>query len=528
MKKVVTVFVILIMATAMVFMGCKKEAATTESGPAKVTVEIFDRGTDGGRTTVDNNAWTQWIQEKVLKDLNIEISFIPVGRWSEGTDIINLMASATAPDLCYTYSGPMISSFRDQGGILNLQPYVERLLPDMKKLLGADPAFSGKDFIYRQQEPDGRVFSVPSYRVALAQRNIFIRKDWLDTLGLALPTTTQQFYNALVAFRDRDPGNVGRNNVIPFMMGSGAWWELASFIHPSIDPTLSDRDRYIYNIAGRYYAYPGYKEGARLMNQWYNEGLIFRDFPLMTGDDAQNIIKSGLAGAIAGNWDVPYRTDNKVLEDLRLLVPNADFVPVDAIQSSDGITHKDMMDKIGLQIFVPTFSRNAEAALRYLNWLCIKENYTFLQIGQEGVNHQIVNGVPSIQTRPPNDPWFQNSTQNIDITMPMNGIEMGSADLNARVLALSYGGYSADVIVNAYSVSTRNARAPVVVNIPTSVDGIYGQTLVDKGDALLSQAVTARPAEFDRIWDAGIRDWMQSGAQEIMDERIAIANQWKW
>jgi putative aldouronate transport system substrate-binding protein len=525
MKKILAVLVILIMTTALVFAG---GSSGTTTGGNSIRVEIFDRGTDGGRTQVDNNAWTRWIQDKVRRDLGIEVTFVPVGRWSENTDIVNLMASGSAPDLCYTYNTSMISGFRDQGGILNLAPYVERLLPDMKKLLGADPAFAGKDFIYRQQEPDGRMFSIPSYRVALAQRNIFIRKDWLDTLGLALPTTTQQFYNALVAFRDRDPGNVGRNNVIPFMMGSGAWWELASFIHPFIDPNLSDRDRYIYNVAGRNYAFPGYKEGARLMNQWYNEGLIFRDFPLMTGDDAQNIIKSGVAGAIAGNWDVPYRTDNKVLEDLRLLVPNADLVPIDAIQSSNGVTVKDMMDKTGLQIFLPTFSRNAEAALRYLNWLCIKENYTYLQIGQEGVNHRMVNGIPEIIARPANDPWFQNSSQNIDITMPMNGIEMGSADMNARVLALSYGGYAPEIIVNAYNISTRNARAPVVVNIPTSQDGIYGQALVDKGDALLSQAVTARTADFDRIWDAGYRDWLQSGAQAIMDERRGIANQWRW
>jgi putative aldouronate transport system substrate-binding protein len=528
MKKTLAVLVIILMATAMVFMGCNRTATTT-SGPSKVTVEIFDRGTDGGRTQVDNNAWTQWIQEKVLKDLNIELSFIPVGRWSEDTDIINLMASGTAPDLCYSYSGPMISSFRDQGGILDLTPYVERLLPDMKRLLGADPAFAGKDFIYRNTDPNtGKMYSIPSYRVALAQRNTFIRKDWLDKLGLPLPTTTQQFHDALVAFRDRDPGGVGRNNVIPYFQDSGARWGLANIIQASIDPTLSNRDRYVYT-QDRNVLFPGYKEGVRLMNAWYNEGLIFRDFPLMTvADEGNNIIRSGVVGAFGGNWDLPYRTDYKLIEDLRANVPGADFVPVDAFQSSDGITHKDMMDKVGLQIFVPSFSKNPEGALKYLNWLCIQENYNFLQIGQAGVNHNLVSGVPAIITRPANDPWFQNSSQNIDMTMPMNGVEMGSADMNARVLALSYGGFPADIIVEAYAISTRNASAPVVVNVPTSQNGIYGQTLIDKADALLAQAITARPADFDRIWDAGIRDYLQSGGQAVMDERVAIANSWKW
>jgi putative aldouronate transport system substrate-binding protein len=38
---------------------------------------------------------------------------------------------------------------------------------------------------------------------------------------------------------------------------------------------------------------------------------------------------------------------------------------------------------------------------------------------------------------------------------------------------------------------------------------------------MLTEAVTTRPENFDRVWDAGIRDWLNSGAQEIIDERKA-------
>ena len=525
MKRTIALLIVLLITATLLFAGGGAQQGAT--GATRLTVQLFDRGTDGGRSRVDQNAWTQWIQEKVLRDLNIEVTFFPVGRWTENTDIINLMASGSAPDLCYTYNTGMISSFRDQGGILNIAPHVG-LLPDARRLLGDDPAFPGNDFVMRDLEPDGRMFSIPSYRIALAQRNIFIRKDWLDALGLPLPRTTQEFENALRAFRDRDPGNVGRANVIPFMQSSDARWGFANIIHPFIDVNLSDRDRYIYNIGGRNIYYPGYKEGARMLNRWYNEGLIFRDFPLMVGDDANNILKSGFAGAYSGNWDHPFRNDQNIIADLRLNVPNADFVPIDPIQSSDGITHKDMFDKVGLRVFVPVFSRVPEAALRYLNWLCVPENYTFLQLGQVGVNHRIVGGVPEIIARPANDPWIQNSSQNIDFTMLMNGVETGNHNNNIRVLALSYDGFPADVVVDAYNMSISNARAPVVVNIPTSQDGVYGQTLQDKADALLAQAVTANPAQFDAIWDAGIRDWLQSGGQAVMDERIAIANRWTW
>jgi putative aldouronate transport system substrate-binding protein len=292
---------------------------------------------------------------------------------------------------------------------------------------------------------------------------------------------------------------------------------------------MSDRDRYANSTPRATVLYPGFKEGVRMLNQWYNEGLIFRDFPLMkTADDFYNALKSGVAGAFSGNWDLPYRTDYKIIEDLRRNVPGADFVPVDCFQSSDGIARKDMYDKVGLQIFVPSSSKSQEAALKYLNWLCIKENYNFIQVGNEGMNHRLVNGIPEIITRPGGDPWIQNSSQNIDFTMPQNGIELGNQDMNVRAMAFSYGGYPADVIVNAYNLSTKNARAPVVVTTPTTKDGVYGQTITDKVDALLAQSIMGSAASFDATWDAGIRDIMASGGQEIIDERVQIASTiWK-
>ena len=59
--------------------------------------------------------------------------------------------------------------------------------------------------------------------------------------------------------------------------------------------------------------------------------------------------------------------------------------------------------------------------------------------------------------------------------------------------------------------------------VATTQDGIYGQTLADKADAVIAQSITARPADFDRVWDAGVADWLSSGGQAVMDERADIA-----
>ncbi|MCL2180299.1 MAG: extracellular solute-binding protein [Treponema sp.] len=486
----------------------------------RLSVEVFDRGTDGGRSLAHDNEWTKWIQEKVRRDLNIEVTFIPVGRWSENTDIVNLMAAGpgSAPDLCYTYALDMINAFRDQGGVMNLAPYIDSYLPDLKTLLGSDPSFPGRDLIHRDRDAaTGNVFSIPSFRVAIAQRNTFIRKDWLDALNLRTPTNMTEFYNCLTAFRTRSaqlPGNVG-NRVVPFGVNEDARWGLADMIQHYLDPR-TDRDRWVYAIADRNIYMNGYKRGVQEMNKWYNERLIFQDFPLMTtADDFYNMIKSGVVGAFCQNWDFPYRTDINILEDLRRNVPGADYIPVSVANN------REVMDKPGLRIFIPNFSPNKDAALKYLNWLAKPENYRFLQLGTEGVNHEMVGGLPRTIATAPQHPWIMNSPNNIDLTMPMNGVEMGSPELNGRVLGLSYGNTPPEVVANAYVVSITGARGPAVWQATTTVNQ-YGADLREMADDLIAQAIRATTANFNRIWDTGIQSWLRAGGQEVFDERSRL------
>ncbi|MCL2277499.1 MAG: extracellular solute-binding protein [Treponema sp.] len=528
MKKILLALAVVLIAV-MAMVGCQRETRpAASSGGGAITVEIFDRGMDGGRSNAADNAWTKWIQEKVKADLNIDVTFIPVGRWSENVDIVNLMASGSAPDLCYTYNTEMISQFRQMGGILDLAPYIDQYLPDFRRLLGPDPALQGQDLVYRDRDPVTQsVYSVPSVVVNNPQRNMFIRKDWLDILGLQMPTTTQQFYEALIAFRDnadRLPGS-GGNRVIPFGQDSDARWGLAQIVYAHFDIFSNRQDNrnfWIQNFSDRPITVDGYKEGLRIANRWFNEGLIYNDFPLMTvADDFFNLLKTGRVGAYSGNWDHPFRTDNNINGDLARNVPGAQFVPIDPI-AVNGVTHKFVSDKPGLRIFIPSNSSNPVAALQYLNWLSKFENYNFIQIGHAGINHNMVGGVPQIIPASAGHEWIQNSANNIDITIPMNGIELGSPELNARVLALGYSGTAPELIVQAFSMSTANGRAPVVYQAITTLDGVYGQTLRDKADALIAQAVRAPIAQFDSVWDAGMRDYLQSGAQEIMDERARL------
>ncbi|MDR0644064.1 MAG: extracellular solute-binding protein [Treponema sp.] len=525
MKKKIFGVAAVILCVVIVMIGCHRQTVASDDKtgkPIEITVEIFDRGTDGGKTDPTNNKWTQWIQEKLLKDENIIVKFIAVPRWEETQALINLMAAGNPPDVCYTYSADNINNWALQGGIFDLAPYVDTTLKDLRDFLGPDNALPGRDLIRRQLDnTTGKLYFIPSRRMNVAMRNIFIRKDWLDALGLPLPSTTQEWYEALVAFKEKDPGNVGKANVVPFSMTTDARWTAANIIDSFIDPNISNKELWINQIAERNFLIPGYKEGVRFINKLFNEGLVDRNFPLYTSSsDAQyNLIKSGVVGSYSQSWDDIYREPNGVLSDLRKNVPTADMVPVDCATSSDGLTHKSSYDAAGLFYFIPVASKQPEAAMRYLNWLSKYENYHFIQTGPEGIVHTLVDGLPKIIPNA-SDGWIQNSPQNIDYTLPMNGLFLGSDEINIKALANGYS-WPPELIVNAYNIAMTNARPGIVVSTkaPLTAIGPLQQTLIDKGVVIYTESITAPVADFDRVYDAGIADWLNSGAQKVLDER---------
>jgi putative aldouronate transport system substrate-binding protein len=494
--------------------------ASASGGPVSITVEVFDRGTDGGKTDPTNNPWTDWIKAKVLKDENIQVNFVPVSRWTEESSIVAKMAAQDAPDLCYTYSMDNVRNWGMQGGVYDLTPYVDAYLPDMKNLMGEDPAIPGQNLIWHSKDVEtGALYGISNKYIYTASHNTFIRKDWLDKLGLPVPKTTQEFYDTLTAFKN-NAATLGVDRVVPFLITSDVRWQLYNIFLSFMSPTLSSRERWINTVAERQLMIPGVKEAYRFLNKMYNEGLVDQDFPLYTDDTTPgNVMKSGIVGTFQHNWDHPYRQNTQIQTELAKRVPGALYIPIDPFTNSAGITPKRGSPASGgLIAFIPKSSKNPEAALRYANWLCRYENYHFLQFGNEGVNHTIVNGVkvPLSAT----GPWIQNSGANVDYTMSINGYAVPKEHFG-QVLAAGYPGIPPADITKAYTISSTHAL--VEPYVPATIMSIAAvrQVLVDKEKILSVNLIRARPSEFDQVWDAGINDWLTSGAQAVIDEQKA-------
>ncbi|MBO7334995.1 MAG: extracellular solute-binding protein, partial [Lachnospiraceae bacterium] len=304
-----------------------------------ISVELYDRNVDGG-TEAGNNAWTQWIQQQMLDRYNVEVEFVTVARWTEGDDIGNLLAAQNAPDICYTYNYGQIQTYANMGGVLDLAPILEEnkdLVPSMFDWLG-------DSVIYQDLDPNaGTLWAIEGKRNEICRINTFVRKDWLDTLGLKEPTTKAEFEAMLVAFKDNAETLLGADasKMVPYSISYDVGWRAATLIESFMDPNITDKEYYVNGYDDRKFTENGTKEAVRLLNKWYNDGLIWHDFAEHSGSDdttEDDMIKAGFVGAFTHNYDYPFRNGKDSINATLAAQygPQAKFVAINCFEDKNG------------------------------------------------------------------------------------------------------------------------------------------------------------------------------------------------
>lgn len=167
--------------------------------PEKLTLNI---GVLQGHTQSDSE------MEKFLEErYNIDINLIVYPGWSDGQSKISmLMADADQrPDLYWWWG--MDSDY--------VQWVQAELLVDVTDY--SNTYTNIRDY-YNKMDPmslfyasydDGRLYRIPGDVSEPSCEVTWIRKDWLDNLGLSVPTTTEELVEVLRAFTEDDPDGNG-------------------------------------------------------------------------------------------------------------------------------------------------------------------------------------------------------------------------------------------------------------------------------------------------------------------------------
>lgn len=489
-----------------------------------IVVEVYDRGNDGGSDPT-NNAYTKYIQEGMLADHNVQVEFKAVPRWTEVEEINNLLAAGDAPDICVTYDYPTIQTYAGMGGVLDLSGYLtdeyKPVFPNLWNWLGDTNLFWDKD------PETGTVWGIEAKLATSNRINTFVRKDWLDKLGLSEPTTKQEFEDMLVAFRDNAELLLGddADKMIPYSVSYDVGWRAATLIESFMDPDISDKEYYVNGFDDRKLTQNGTKEAIRLLNKWYNDGLMWKDFALYgSGDTTEDDnMKAGYVGAFTHNWDYPFRNgEDSIQANLQRLVgEDAKFVAVDCFEDSKGTHTKFTAGPVDRKIFFPSTNDEPLASMLYLDWISAPEHIEYLQIGDEGVTHDTLDD-GTIVTKASTGDTIQNSGFNIDLTITCNGLNLVDPEITAKSIAYSYSNVDPADVQRADAIAKTDNRPGKNVNVGAiAAEEGMGDALSSKRDIVYDTAVTASADEFDTVWDSGIQEYLGAGGQAIMDERAA-------
>ena len=104
-----------------------------------------------------------------------------------------------------------VASLAAANKLVDLAPLIEEHAPNFKALMDKDPTIR-----VAITDNDGHIWALPQICTFVETSHMIINKKWLDNLGLAVPTTLEEYYNCLVAFKEKDAnGNGDPNDEIP-------------------------------------------------------------------------------------------------------------------------------------------------------------------------------------------------------------------------------------------------------------------------------------------------------------------------
>ena len=493
-----------------------------------ITVEVYDRN---GDNPANDNMYTDYIKKGMLEKYNVEVEFVAVDRWTETEQINNLLAANDAPDICYSYSYSTIQAYAEMGGILDMGEFLtddfKGLFPNLWNWLGS----AGMN--YHKNPDDGTVIAIEGRRSETERIVTFVRQDWLDKLGLAAPTTTAEFEAMLVAFKDNAETLLGAdaNKLICYAVTEDVGWTASGLIESKFDPDLSDKDQYVYGFDDRKFTMPGTKEGVRILNKWYNMGLLWNDFALYTSGDTtlDDYLKAGYVGAYTQNYDLVFRDgENGINYTLSQIVgPDAKFVAIDPFEDSNGNHTKYLYSAVvsDRKIFFPATNDEPLACMLYLDFISDAANVEYLQIGEEGITHsKDADGVVTILTADDDHIAYRpTSSKNIDLTMTTNGTRLSSEEITKKSRALGYANCDPADVLNAINVALNDAKYPTAVDLGViDAETTIGDALTGYQRSGFAKAVSCSEADFDAVWDAAMADYLAAGGQDIIDERRAV------
>ena len=287
------------------------------------------------------------------------------------------------------YVGGIVGLYND-GLIIKLNDIIESKMPHLQDIFAEHPQVAkdmstndGKYLYFQRINP----LEQPGDYWSSTTTGLVMRQNWLDAVGLEVPTNMDEWYEVLTAFKTMDPNGNGQFDEIPFhtsgsgiMLFEGAYGFLSGIY---IDPDTGKVD-----YGQRTQKYKAYLEE---MNKWYTEGLLATDLAAGSADYEELVALDQV-----GSWKGSSNNNTKgYMDTLREMNPDEAVTPVPWPATADGTVYSErgVSSKQRGTVVITTDGAKDQAKLdaiaTVMDYMFSEEGSTLLTWGEEGVSYTV-------------------------------------------------------------------------------------------------------------------------------------------
>lgn len=338
----------------------------------KLTLSIMMPKQTGAPANFDNISFTKEYEKKT----GIDIKYLIVNEGDQFTKKQTALSSGNLPNIFAMYGAVFtaqeVYQYAREKTFVALNDYLNDYGTNILKTFNDVPNARKSSTM-----GDGKIYGLPGVSGEGWGQTWTINKKWLDELGLAIPTTTDEFYNVLKAFKTKDPNGNGKKDEEAFAM-----WEW----HPNIwNPwglNMGWYNKISADEKGKIYYAPmtdQFREGIRFWKKCYDEGLIYKR-ALGTGySDFESILAEGKVGCFVWPWPENVFKESQLDDYIPFAMPkgnNTGNFKAGVSPYSEGISQ--------FRFIITKTCPNVAAAVRFLDYFYSIEGNLLKTYGAPG------------------------------------------------------------------------------------------------------------------------------------------------
>ena len=340
-------------------------------------------------TVIDYN--TNYMTEQIQKDGNFTLEFVEMGSNNdEMKQKVELMVMAGGNDLpdvlMYNPGQANVLYYGQLGTFVNLNDYFDNSSYFLKEAL-KDMTWDPMPYA---RSADGNLYGLFAMSTAMETAiylRLYTNTEFLEALGVEMPTSLQEFEDFLRAVKEKDPNGNGQNDEVGFMTSKTRLWNhmVMPLMTPFIYSVGQGGNNYLsFDENGKIqasYATEQWREGLRWIHKLVSEGLI-SPFSFTQDDEQVKTFANSSSDQLIGvstyypvNW---YPTGDERA---------VNWACMPALTGFDGNRVAPYAPEMpAMNFFITKTCENPEAAFR-LGDMMMGEKYTLMtRYGEENVD----------------------------------------------------------------------------------------------------------------------------------------------